>query len=148
MKKILVCLLAVVMIFSVIACLDGSEGDYSDSSSIYLQESYTQTATSNTGEVEQEEFSESVSSSETSVTSSKVQSTSSKNTSSTVSRNSQSSITTTPSEPTNTDALVWVPTNGGKKYHSKSSCSNMKNPRQVTKETAINEGFGQCGRCW
>lgn len=148
MKKILVCFLAVVMLFSFTACLDGYEGDYSDSSHTFSEESYTQTVTSNTEDTNVEESSKNSISSETSVTSSKVQSTSSKNTSSTASKNSQSSVTTTPSKPTNTDALVWVPTNGGKKYHSKSSCSNMKNPRQVTKQTAINEGFGPCGRCY
>ncbi len=44
--------------------------------------------------------------------------------------------------------LVWIPTNGGKKYHSKSSCSQMKEPIQVTKEDAIEEGFEPCGRCY
>lgn len=32
--------------------------------------------------------------------------------------------------------LVWVPVNGGTKYHSNSGCSKMKDPIQVTKETA------------
>ena len=49
---------------------------------------------------------------------------------------------------TDTDDLVWIPTNGGKKYHSKSSCSNMINPIQVTKSEAIDQGFGPCGRCY
>jgi hypothetical protein len=31
------------------------------------------------------------------------------------------------------DNLVWIPVNGGTKYHSKSSCSKMKYPIQVTK---------------
>lgn len=44
--------------------------------------------------------------------------------------------------------LVWIPTNGGTKYHSKSSCSNMKNPEQVTKEEAIDRGFEPCKKCY
>ena len=43
---------------------------------------------------------------------------------------------------------VWIPTNGGTKYHSKSSCSKMKNPQCVTKNQAINQGFEPCKRCY
>ncbi len=43
--------------------------------------------------------------------------------------------------------LVWVPTNGGKKYHSKSGCSGMENPMQVTLKTAIANGYTACKRC-
>ena len=44
--------------------------------------------------------------------------------------------------------LVWVPTRGGTKYHSKSSCSKMIDPIQVSKETAIANGYTPCGRCY
>lgn len=44
--------------------------------------------------------------------------------------------------------LVWVPTNGGKKYHSKSTCSNMENPMQVSVETATANGYTACKRCY
>ena len=44
--------------------------------------------------------------------------------------------------------LVWIPTNGGKKYHSHSGCSNMKNPNQVTKATAEANGFTPCAKCY
>lgn len=44
--------------------------------------------------------------------------------------------------------MVWIPTNGGTKYHSKSSCSNMKNPRQVTKSEAERQGYTPCSRCY
>lgn len=47
-----------------------------------------------------------------------------------------------------TDTLVWIPTNGGKKYHTKSSCSNMKNPDHVSLETAIAKGFTPCKKCY
>lgn len=44
--------------------------------------------------------------------------------------------------------LVWVPVNGGKKYHSSAGCSNMDNPMQVTKETATANGYTPCKRCY
>ena len=43
--------------------------------------------------------------------------------------------------------MVWIP-KSGKKYHSDKTCSNMKNPTQVTKEEAENRGFEPCKRCW
>ena len=43
--------------------------------------------------------------------------------------------------------LVWIPTNGGKKYHSHSGCSQMEDPRQVTEDEAIALGFTPCKRC-
>ena len=43
--------------------------------------------------------------------------------------------------------MVWIP-NSGSKYHNHSGCSNMKNPRQVTKQEAINQGFDACKKCW
>lgn len=43
--------------------------------------------------------------------------------------------------------LVWVPTNGGTKYHTHSGCSNMEDPIQVSIETAKRNGYEACGRC-
>lgn len=43
---------------------------------------------------------------------------------------------------------VWIPTDGGKKYHAYSGCSNMENPIYVTIEDAISRGFGSCGKCY
>ena len=43
--------------------------------------------------------------------------------------------------------MVWIPTNGGTKYHSNSGCSNMKDPIQVTKSEAVSQGFDACKRC-
>lgn len=43
--------------------------------------------------------------------------------------------------------LVWIP-NSGSKYHARSSCSNMKNPSQVTKEEAVQRGFEPCKKCY
>lgn len=47
-----------------------------------------------------------------------------------------------------TGNLVWVPVNGGTKYHSKESCSNMKDPKQVTREHAEQNGYTACKRCY
>lgn len=50
--------------------------------------------------------------------------------------------TSTPSE-----TLVWIP-NSGSKYHKNSSCSNMKNPTQVTKSEAESWGYTPCKKCY
>ena len=44
--------------------------------------------------------------------------------------------------------LVWVPVNGGTKYHRSSTCSSMKEPMQVTVETAEKNGYTPCKRCY
>lgn len=44
--------------------------------------------------------------------------------------------------------MVWIPTHGGTKYHSKSTCSNMDDPEEVTLEEAKAMGFTPCGRCY
>lgn len=54
---------------------------------------------------------------------------------------------TVPDQSQQTQDGVWVPTSGGTKYHSKSSCSGMKNPMQVSLETAIANGYEPCKRC-
>lgn len=52
-----------------------------------------------------------------------------------------------PDEEESEGDLVWVPTNGGTKYHSRAGCSNMKDPKQVSKETAESNGYTPCKRC-
>ena len=42
--------------------------------------------------------------------------------------------------------MVWI-SDGGTKYHSRSSCSNMKNPQQIELEKAISWGYESCKRC-
>ena len=42
---------------------------------------------------------------------------------------------------------VWV-SKSGKKYHSTSTCSNMKNPSEVTEQEAISRGLEPCSKCW
>ena len=42
---------------------------------------------------------------------------------------------------------VWI-TEKGKKYHRKSSCSNMKSPWQVTIDEAKKMGRGPCSKCY
>ena len=50
--------------------------------------------------------------------------------------------------PQDSEEYVWVPTNGGKKYHSRKECSNMIDPRYIPKSQAISEGFTACKRCY
>ena len=45
------------------------------------------------------------------------------------------------------EIMVWIPQSGSK-YHKRSSCSNMKNPTQVTKEEAIDKGYNPCKKCY
>ena len=42
---------------------------------------------------------------------------------------------------------VWIPQSGSK-YHKYSTCSGMKNPRQVTKDEAISRGYTPCSKCY
>ena len=62
--------------------------------------------------------------------------------------NSSSSNTVTTAKSDNSDVLVWISDNGTK-YHSKSSCSGMKNNvRQVTLEVAKTVyNRTACGKC-
>lgn len=46
------------------------------------------------------------------------------------------------------DNLVWVPTNGGTKYHNNPTCSKMKDPRHITIDEAEKNGYTPCGRCY
>lgn len=43
--------------------------------------------------------------------------------------------------------MVWIPQSGSK-YHSYSSCSNMKNPSQVSKSDAESMGYEPCKKCY
>lgn len=43
--------------------------------------------------------------------------------------------------------MVWIP-KSGKKYHRSCSCSNMKNPSQVTLEKAQSLGYTPCSKCY
>lgn len=43
--------------------------------------------------------------------------------------------------------MVWIPRTGSK-YHRSSSCSNMKNPSQVTRSEAESMGFDPCKKCY
>lgn len=58
--------------------------------------------------------------------------------------------TTTKPEPTTEkehSEMVWIP-QSGKKYHSHSGCSGMKNPSCVTLEKAKSWGYTACKRCY
>ena len=54
---------------------------------------------------------------------------------------------TVPNDEESEGELVWVPTNGGTKYHSRAGCGKMKDPKQVSKETAEANGYTPCKRC-
>ncbi|MBO6213921.1 MAG: DUF4214 domain-containing protein, partial [Lachnospiraceae bacterium] len=60
---------------------------------------------------------------------------------------SNSSLGSNALEPETGDNLVWVPTKGGTKYHSTSTCSGMIDPIQVTLETAEKNGYTPCKKC-
>ena len=49
---------------------------------------------------------------------------------------------------TETSGKVWIPTDGGNKYHGKATCSGMYNPELVSSDVAIAKGLSKCGRCW
>ena len=53
-----------------------------------------------------------------------------------------------PNANTDSERLVWIPTKGGKKYHRRSGCSNMKGPIQVTVSEAESQGFTPCKKCY
>lgn len=44
--------------------------------------------------------------------------------------------------------LVWIPINGGTKYHKNSSCSSMVNPEEVDLAVAKSKGYEPCGKCY
>ena len=56
-------------------------------------------------------------------------------------------ITRSGSSQSGSDRMVWIPRTGAK-YHSRSNCSNMKNPSQVTEDEAIAMGYERCKKCW
>lgn len=45
------------------------------------------------------------------------------------------------------ETVVWIPVNGGKKYHRYADCSKMKNPKQVSISEAVRLNYTPCGRC-
>ena len=57
------------------------------------------------------------------------------------------SVTQPPAEQPGNTETVWIAATG-KKYHRKSSCSNMKNPSQISKSDAISRGYEPCKKCY
>ena len=43
--------------------------------------------------------------------------------------------------------MVWIPTSGIR-YHKKPNCSNMKNPKKVSKSKAESLGYTPCKKCY
>lgn len=60
---------------------------------------------------------------------------------------SEAAAAPAPAQSQQQEVMVWIPTHGGTKYHSRSSCSGMENPQQVTLEEAQALGFTPCKRC-
>ena len=46
------------------------------------------------------------------------------------------------------DEMVWIPTNGGEKYHTSETCSDMIDPQYVTLAYADEHGFTPCTFCY
>lgn len=46
------------------------------------------------------------------------------------------------------EMMVWIPTNGGIKYHLDASCSDMINPEYITESQAQARGFTPCKKCF
>ena len=55
--------------------------------------------------------------------------------------------TKTSSKKSSKPSKVWI-VSTGKKYHSKKTCSNMNNPKQVSKEEAEERGYEPCKKCY
>ena len=67
---------------------------------------------------------------------------------STPSTRKEDSSVTVPDSAQEGTIMVWIPINGGTKYHSKSTCSKMENPMHVSIDQAKENGFTACGRCY
>ena len=48
----------------------------------------------------------------------------------------------------NSETMVWIPTDGGIKYHTHAGCSNMEDPEYVTQSEAESRGFTPCQKCY
>ncbi|MBR2311273.1 MAG: hypothetical protein IKA47_12205 [Oscillospiraceae bacterium] len=51
-------------------------------------------------------------------------------------------------DPDYANTMVWIPTNGGTKYHRHAGCSSMEDPEYVTKGEAEYLGFEPCKKCF
>lgn len=64
------------------------------------------------------------------------------------STSSGSTAQQTPQQPQQTQ-MVWIASSGnGTKYHSDPTCSNMKNPTQISIDEAISRGKTPCSKCY
>lgn len=63
------------------------------------------------------------------------------------SNSSRGDVSNDSGQSSSSGTMVWIP-NSGKKYHRNSSCSNMKNPTQVTLEYAQSHGYTACKKCY
>jgi len=63
-------------------------------------------------------------------------------------QSTQKNTVVVPQNPKSGEVMVWIPVNGGTKYHNKQTCSNMKDPIQVSIEQAIDSGYEPCKKCF
>lgn len=49
--------------------------------------------------------------------------------------------------PAISNSAMWIPTDGGIRYHDMSTCSKMYDPRLVALRNALALGMTPCGRC-
>ena len=114
----------------------------SDSTASTTKAATTSKASTSTKETTKSTTKSSTSSTKSSTSSSKSSTSKSNKTTSKASTTKQTS-----SSSDTTEKMVWVPTNGGTKYHSKSSCRNMKDPVQVSQDEAESIGYTPCKQC-
>lgn len=50
-------------------------------------------------------------------------------------------------QPDSSNVMVWIPTDGGKRHHDRSTCSGMSDPRLVSQRNALAMEMLHCGRC-
>lgn len=157
-KKIGICLLVICFIVSTTACSaypdaalsqDGFVSDRTDDGAeAFATTSSSATATSTEGTTT---ATTTITTTTTSTTITTTTTTTEATFTTTTTTSTRVTTTTTLLTPTKTTAaavMVWIPTNGGKRYHCKASCSNMIDPEYVTLAEAEQLGFTPCGRCY
>ena len=147
MKRLITLLMALLMVFAIVGC-DGTYEDTSYNTNTSIKETKKEDIKDETVTNPKEENKVEKDETKTEKEDNKKTETQKENTQTIIPETPKAPTVTVPKQEETVGNLVWVPTHGGKKYHRKSSCSNMKNPMQVTKETAEANGFGPCGRCY
>ena len=151
MKKIGIWGLALLMAVSLLGCIDKAEDGIETGAT---QAVLNVDGDENTLTGENTSETEGVSQTETAVTTKEKSTTTEKATTTTKKVTTKKPTTTTREEVVITtpvveevEQMVWIP-QSGKKYHSHSSCSNMKNPSHVSLSKAESMGYTPCKKCY